>query len=156
MTSFTFREFCWRISLEHGGVTSGIPKPNNADADKTRDPARYEKQVNEYLTALQEIHPGAAGIGFGVELELDGVNPAEKWATIQNERRKRCSVQRRISPRTKSSPPRRNGTSTGGSRFRGSRGQLLDSSLNLDAARGHAAAVGLPVVIQRARPRESN
>jgi hypothetical protein len=72
-----------------GGVTSGIPKPKYADADKTGNPERYEKQVSEYHTALKKFiqaHPESVS---GVELELDGVNPQRKWATIQNERRKR-------------------------------------------------------------------
>src|SRR5216684_2670351 len=72
-----------------GGVTSGIPRPKYTDADKTANPERYEKQVNEYHTALKKFiqaHPESVS---GVELELDGVNPQRKWATIQNERRKR-------------------------------------------------------------------
>lgn len=72
-----------------GGVTSGIPKPKYADADKTGNPERYEKQLNEYLAALKKFiqaHPESVA---GVELELEGVNPQRKWVGIQNERRKR-------------------------------------------------------------------
>src|SRR5215475_1147798 len=38
-----------------GGVTNGIPKPKYRDADKTENPARYEKQHQEYLTALKKF-----------------------------------------------------------------------------------------------------
>src|SRR5882757_8698920 len=37
-----------------GGVTSGIPKPKYRDAEKTERPERYEKEHQEYLTALKK------------------------------------------------------------------------------------------------------
>src|SRR3981189_1543471 len=37
-----------------GGVTSGIPKPKYADADKTAHPERYNKQLQEYYVALKK------------------------------------------------------------------------------------------------------
>jgi hypothetical protein len=72
-----------------GGVTKGIPKPRFADADKTQNPARYEKQHQEYVMALKkfiETHPESVN---GMELELSGVNPQPKWAQLRAEHKKR-------------------------------------------------------------------
>jgi hypothetical protein len=72
-----------------GGVTSGIPKPKYADADKTDHPDRYQKQHDEYFAALKKFiqtHPESMS---GVELELAGVNPQSKWAQLQSEHKRR-------------------------------------------------------------------
>jgi hypothetical protein len=72
-----------------GGVTNGIPKPKYKDADKKDNPERYEKQKQEYMTALKkfiEAHPESIS---GMEFELEGVNPARKWAEAQSSHRRR-------------------------------------------------------------------
>ncbi|HZS72265.1 MAG TPA: hypothetical protein VFA13_10535 [Candidatus Acidoferrum sp.] len=72
-----------------GGVTRGIPKPKYADADKTANPQRYQRQYQEYLTALKRFireHPETVS---GIEMELDGVNPQRQWARIETEHRRR-------------------------------------------------------------------
>src|SRR5467141_4220135 len=38
-----------------GGVASGIPKPKYADADKTGNPDRYNKQLQDYYLALKKF-----------------------------------------------------------------------------------------------------
>ena len=72
-----------------GGVTNGIPKPKYRDADRTENPARYEKQQQEYLAALKKFIQAHPETVAGMELELDGVNPARKWAEAQNNHRRR-------------------------------------------------------------------
>jgi hypothetical protein len=72
-----------------GGVTNGIPKPKYRDADKTEHPERYEKQHQEYLSALKKFIQAHPETVSGMELELDGVNPARKWAEAQNNHRRR-------------------------------------------------------------------
>lgn len=72
-----------------GGVTSGIPRPKYADADKTERPERYEKQKQEYIAALKKFiqyHPETVA---GIELQLDGVNPQRKWAQLQSSHKRR-------------------------------------------------------------------
>lgn len=72
-----------------GGVTNGIPKPKYRELDKTENPDRYKKQYDEYLAALKKFiqaHPESVA---GMELELDTVNPARKWAEAQNQHRRR-------------------------------------------------------------------
>ena len=70
-----------------GGVTSGIPTPKYREADKTENPDRYEKQKQEYLNALKKFIGSRPETMAGMELELDGVNPARKWAEVQNNHR---------------------------------------------------------------------
>ncbi len=72
-----------------GGVTSGIPKPKYSDADQTAHPEKYEKQVQEYRTALKKFIEGHPETVAGIELELDGVNPQRQWLAIQSEHRRR-------------------------------------------------------------------
>jgi hypothetical protein len=74
-----------------GGVTQGIPKPKYRDADKKDNPERYEKQHQEYITALKKFISSRPETVSGVELELSGVNPQTKWAKIQADHAKRVS-----------------------------------------------------------------
>jgi hypothetical protein len=72
-----------------GGVTNGIPVPRFREADKTENPSRYEKQHQEYLSALKKFITARPETMAGMELELDGVNPSRKWAELQNTHRRR-------------------------------------------------------------------
>src|SRR5215475_4681508 len=72
-----------------GGVTNGIPVPRFNEADKTENPSRYEKQHQEYLSALKKFITARPETMAGMELELDGVNPSRKWAEQQNTHRRR-------------------------------------------------------------------
>ena len=72
-----------------GGVTSGIPKPRYADADKTAHPDRYNKQLQEYYVALKKFIQTNPSTVSGIELELTGVNPQQKWSQIQSDHKRR-------------------------------------------------------------------
>jgi hypothetical protein len=72
-----------------GGVTQGIPKPKYADADKTANPERYQRQHQEYLTTLKKFIVAKPETVSGIELELDGVNPQRRWARIESDHRRR-------------------------------------------------------------------
>jgi len=72
-----------------GGVTTGIPKPRYADADKTAHPDRYNKQLQEYYVALKKFIQNNPSTVSGIELELMGVNPQQKWSQIQADHRRR-------------------------------------------------------------------
>ena len=78
-----------------GGVTNGIPKPKFKDADKTEHPEKYEKQHQEYLTALKKFIVAHPETESGMELEMDGVNPQRKWAKLESDQKKRV---RRVAP----------------------------------------------------------
>ena len=72
-----------------GGVTSGIPKPKYADADRTAHPERYNKQLQEYYVALKKFIQTNPSTVSGIELELVGVNPQQQWSQIQADHRRR-------------------------------------------------------------------
>jgi len=72
-----------------GGVTNGIPKPKYKDADKTEHPEKYEKDKQEYYTALKKFIEKNPATMSGMELELDGVNPQKKWARLVSEQKSR-------------------------------------------------------------------
>jgi hypothetical protein len=72
-----------------GGVTTGIPKPRYADADKTAHPDRYNKQLQEYYVALKKFIQNNPSTVSGIELELTGVNPQQQWSQMQADHRRR-------------------------------------------------------------------
>jgi hypothetical protein len=72
-----------------GGVTSGIPKPKYADADRTAHPERYNKQLQEYYVALKKFIQTNPSTVSGIELELVGVNPQQQWSQIQADHKRR-------------------------------------------------------------------
>jgi len=84
-----------------GGVTNGIPKPKYRDADKTEHPEKYQKEHQEYLNALKKFIQANPMTMAGMELELDGINPAKKWAEAQNNFKKRVRQQAPMQAQTK-------------------------------------------------------
>lgn len=84
-----------------GGVTKGIPKPKYKDADKTEHPEKYEKEHREYLKTLKKFIQDNPMTMAGMELEMDGINPARKWAEAQNSFRRRVKQQAPMQAQTK-------------------------------------------------------
>lgn len=78
-----------------GGVTSGMPQPKFAEADKQAHPEKYEKQRQDYLASLKKFIQSRPETVSGVEQELEGVNPQRKWVALQSERRRRVQ---RVAP----------------------------------------------------------
>ena len=72
-----------------GGVTQGIPRPKYRDADKTENPDRYKKQVQEYHSALKKFIQARPETVSGIELELDSVSPQRKWQQVQSDHKRR-------------------------------------------------------------------
>lgn len=136
-----------------GGVTNGIPKPKYRDVDKTKNPARYEKQQQEYLTSLKnfiQMHPATMA---GMELELDGVNPARKWAEAQTAQQKRVGRDAPIEAQTKFLAAKVDTDSEGRAGISGLPvGAYWITSLGLDAVSGDTRLKwDLPVTIQAGR-----
>lgn len=120
-----------------GGVTHGIPKPKYADADKTANPERYQKQYQDYLAALKKFigeHPETVS---GMEMELDGVNPQRKWARITADHRRRIQQLAPEVAQTKYLVAKADSDLDGRCAISGlPAGTYWISSLNLDAAAG--------------------
>ena len=67
------------LRANSGGVSPGIPKPKYRDADKISDPARYEKQRQEYFSALRKFMQANPQTLGGMEAFLEPINPARRW-----------------------------------------------------------------------------
>jgi len=120
-----------------GGVTTGIPRPKYTEADKTDKPQRYEKQKQNYLAALKKFIAAHPETVSGIELELDGVNPQNKWGKIQGDHTKRVL---RLAPdvaQTKYLAAKADTDLDGRASLSGlAPGNYWISTLNLDAAAG--------------------
>jgi hypothetical protein len=120
-----------------GGVTNGIPKPKFRDADKTENPDRYAKQQQEYMTALKKFIQARPETIAGMELELDGVNPARQWAALQNAQRRRVQQLAPVEAQTKYLAAKADTDLDGRGRVGGvPAGEYWISSLGLTAAAG--------------------
>jgi hypothetical protein len=120
-----------------GGVTNGLPTPKYTEAEKTEKPERYEKQKQEYLAALKKFiaaHPETLN---GIELELDSVNPQNKWVKLQSDHTRRVL---RLAPevaQTKYLAAKADTDLDGRAILSGlAAGNYWISTLNLDAAAG--------------------
>ncbi len=68
-----------------GGVTKGFPLPKYRESDREANPAKYQRQKEEFLTETRkfiESHPPSVQ---GIELELTGVNPKVAWDNLHLE-----------------------------------------------------------------------
>ena len=120
-----------------GGVTNGIPKPKYRDADKTDNPDRYAKQQQEYMTALKKFIQARPETIAGMELELDGVNPARQWAALQNAQRRRVQQLAPVEAQTKYLAAKADTDLDGRGRVGGiPAGNYWISSMGLSAAAG--------------------
>jgi hypothetical protein len=74
-----------------GGVTSGLPKPKYRESDKESNPAKYQKEKEDFLAATRkfiETHPSTVQ---GMELELTGVNPKLAWDGLHADHNRRAA-----------------------------------------------------------------
>jgi hypothetical protein len=120
-----------------GGVTNGLPTPKYTEAEKTEKPERYEKQKQEYLAALKKFIAARPETLSGIELELDSVNPQNKWIKLQSDHTRRVL---RLAPdvaQTKYLAAKTDTDLDGRAVLSGlAAGNYWISTLNLDAAAG--------------------
>ena len=136
-----------------GGVTQGMPQPKHTQIDQTEHPEKYEKLKQEYLVALKKFvrqHPTTIS---GIEIELAGVNPQHKWATLQNDRRKRVVRMAPEIAQVKFLAGKADTDLEGRASISGlAPGDYWISSLNLDANSGDMRARwDVPVKIERGK-----
>jgi hypothetical protein len=74
-----------------GGVTRGIPQPKFKESDKQNNPARYQKQKDEYLTETRKFIDYNPSTISGIELELTAVNPKPTWDKMHSDHRGRVA-----------------------------------------------------------------
>jgi hypothetical protein len=122
-----------------GGATSGVPAPKAREADREGNPARYEKQKQEYLAALRKFVAAHPETLSGMELELEAVNPARKWAEQQYAHRRRVEQLAPAEAQTKYLAAKIDTDLDGRARVGGlPAGAYWISSLGLSAAAGDA------------------
>lgn len=122
-----------------GGVTKGVPVPRYKEADKKNNPEKYQKERQEYLSALKRFIERNPATISGIELELDGVNPQPKWALLHSDQKKRVQ---RLAPemaQTKYLAAKVDTDLEGHALIENlAPGKYWISSLNLDASAGDA------------------
>lgn len=133
-----------------GGVANGIPKPKYKDADKTDNPERYKKEYQEYMTALKKFIQAHPETVAGIELELDGINPARKWAEMLNSYKKKVRQQAPMQAQTKYLVAKVDTNLDGIARLsRLPAGNYWISTIDLEAGAGDSRLVwDVPVTIQ--------
>jgi len=66
-----------------GGVTAGLPKPKYRESDQQNNPAKYQKQKDEFMAATRKFIDSHAFTVQGMQTELTGVNPKTPWDKLQ-------------------------------------------------------------------------
>ena len=74
--------------LERNGSDSTVdfPKPKYREKDKVKDPARYEKQRQEYLESVRKYLVANTESTAGLDLTLDPINPGPAWSMLMARR----------------------------------------------------------------------
>lgn len=122
-----------------GGITHGFPQPKYKETDKTDHPEKYEKEKQTYLATLKKFLQTNPATISGIELELDGVNPARKWALLQSNHKKRMQHMAPEIAQTKYLAEKFDTDLDGHGSLRNiPPGNYWISSLNLDASAGDA------------------
>ncbi len=76
-----------------GDNSVDFPKPKYKERDKQKDPARYEKQRQEYLDAVRKFLLANTESTAGLDLTLDPINPGPAWLLLTA--RRGPAIQRR-------------------------------------------------------------
>jgi hypothetical protein len=122
-----------------GGITHGFPQPKYKETDKIDRPEKYEKEKQVYLATLKKFLQTNPATISGIELELDGVNPARKWALLQSNHKKRMQLMAPEIAQTKYLADKFDTDLDGHGSLRDiPPGNYWISSLNLDASAGDA------------------
>jgi len=120
-----------------GGVTSGMPTPKFREADRETNPEKYNKQKQEYITALKkfvETHPSTI---TGMELELAAANPKYQWDKLHENHKKKIAQLAPDTAQTKYLAAKADTDMDGRVTVSGlAPGTYWASSLNMDAASG--------------------
>lgn len=77
------------VARNAGDTTVGFPASRARDADRTRNPAKYERDQQEYREAIRKFIAQNPHTRDGLEVHLDDINPAQRWQQQQSDRRRR-------------------------------------------------------------------
>jgi hypothetical protein len=81
------------LARNAGDASVGFPSSKARDADRAKNPAKYEKDQAAYREALRKFAVQNPHAVHGIEVQLADINPGQKWMQREAERKRR--VQRR-------------------------------------------------------------
>lgn len=70
------------IARNAGSEAMGFPKPKYKSSDKAKDPAKYDKMVQEYHEAIRRYIEANPSTKDGMDLELTDKDPDAKWQVL--------------------------------------------------------------------------
>lgn len=71
------------LKANSGGVTSGLPRAKYSESERARDPEKYERQKQDYTTALRKFIESHPQTRTGMEVPLDAISPHRRWAQLE-------------------------------------------------------------------------
>lgn len=77
-----------------GDQASGFPMPKFKEADKQKDPAKYEKEKAKYKDDVQHYVEQVPESINGIDMNLQDIDPSRKWNALEAKRTPQ--VQRRV------------------------------------------------------------
>ena len=72
-----------------GDISVGFPSPKYRERDRTQNPQRYEKQVQDYHDQIHKFIEANPHTRNGMDLHLADIDPGQRWARQDAERRRR-------------------------------------------------------------------
>jgi len=74
------------LDQNKGDRSVGLPKPKFREADKQKNPKKYQQQVDEYNSALKKFIAANPDTLSSLELALEKMNPGPRWNKMVAER----------------------------------------------------------------------
>jgi hypothetical protein len=74
------------IHRNSGDETENFPKPKYKPADRTKDPAKYDRLKADYTEAVRHYIEQVPDSIDGIDLELADIDPSAKWNSIEGKR----------------------------------------------------------------------
>ena len=74
-----------------GGVTKGLPQPKFRPGEAQSNPARYQKEKEEWLAATRKFIEANSYTIQGMELELTAVSPKPAWDKLRSEHQRKVA-----------------------------------------------------------------
>jgi len=133
-----------------GGVTAGLPKPKFKESEKDTNPAKYEKQHEEYLAATRKFIDSHPFTVQGMETELSGVNPKLSWDKLQADHKHKVAQLAPDTAQLKYLAAKTETDLDGRAQATGlTAGNYWVSSLGMDASSGDRRLVwDVPIIVQ--------
>jgi hypothetical protein len=74
-----------------GGVTKGLPQLKSRPGEAQSNPARYQKEKDEWLAAMRKFIESNPYTIQGIELELTGISPKAAWDKLRSEHHRKIA-----------------------------------------------------------------